>query len=542
MPGVSSPPVSDQVGDRHPQASDSDLQILLTGRQLTPDALAAIARDGTAVQIEETARERMARAHALVRAAAAGPTPVYGVTTGLGARVGFEVHDSDGEEFSLRTIRGRATAVGPPLSRELTRAAMAVRLNGLCAGGAGASVAVADAFAAALNRGLHPSIPRSGSLGASDLCLMAHVGLGLIGEGECELHGERLPGPAALQAAGLTPLALGPKDGLAICSSSAVSIGAAGLALVDAFACLEELQIAAALSMEGFRASLSPLDPRVVQARPAPGQEWAAAGLRTLLHGGALEATGRPGAGSSRRLQDPLSFRCASQIHGSAFAALELLAEVLAPDLNGAADNPLVLADDGEILSNGNFQGPALALALDTVAIAIAQIAHASAARQARLVTPRLSGLQANLVAQDPDSPTRSGAAPLGKAALALVLEIRHRAAPLAIGSMVEADGVEDDTTGAAQGALRLLEQLERLRELIAIELLIGAQAADLVLQDGGGPLGAGTESAHRAVRERLAPLGEDRPLGPEAMRLRDELLASGELRARVGARLGAPA
>ena len=511
-------------------------EIVLTGLELTPAAVAAAARDGATVTIDPRARERMERSNALVRAAAASPAPVYGVTTGLGARVGLAVRDASGEEFSLRTIRGRATAVGEPLSRELTRAAMVVRLNGLCAGGAGASVAVADHFAAALNRGLHPSIPGSGSLGAADLCLMAHVGLGLIGEGECELDGERLPGALALSRAGLSVPALGPKDGLAICSSSAVSIGAATLALVDGLACLEELQVAAALSMEGFRASLTPLDPRVVQARPAPGQGWAAAGLRALLGGGALAQTP---AGSSRRLQDPLSFRCASQIHGSLYAALGLLRDALAPDLNGAADNPLVLAADGEIVSNGNFQGPALALALDAVAIAVAQVAHASAQRQARLVTPRLSGLEPNLVEQDPDSPTRSGAAPLGKAALALVLEIRHRAAPLAIHSMVEADGVEDDTTGAAQGALRLLDQFVRLQQLIAIELLVGAQATDLVLR-GDGPepptLGVGTGAAHRAVREVMPPLGEDRPLGPEAMRLRDVLLLQGRLRERVRA------
>ncbi len=514
--------------------------MLVTGDDLDPAAVRAIAREGAEVVIDDAARERMARSSAVVRRAAAAGRPVYGVTTGLGSRVVEAVSDAAGAEFSLRTIRGRATAVGEPLDRELTRAAMAVRLNGLCAGGAGTGPAVADAFADALNRGVHPVIPRTGSVGAADLCLMAHVGLGLIGEGDCELHGERLDGAEALRRAGLEPVALGPKDGLAICSSSAVSSGAAALALVDGEACLEAVQVSAALSMEGFRANLSPLDPRSVAARPAPGQAWAASGLRALLHGGELTQDG-----AARRVQDPLSFRCASQVHGSLRTALDLLAAALAPDLNGAADNPLVLVDpegespaDGEIISTGNFQGPALALALDAVGIAVAQVAHGAAERQARLKVTRHSGLPCNLVPADPDrvAATRSGMAPLSKTAHALVLEIRHRAAPLAIHGMVGADGVEDDSTGAAQGALRLGEQLTRLRQLVALELLVGAQAVDLAGAGGAVSLGDGTLAAHRCVREIVPTLVEDRPLGPEVDRLDRTILATGALLARTRA------
>ena len=202
--------------------------------------------------------------------------------------------------------------------------------------------------------------------------MLAHIGLVLIGEGEAELAGEQLSGAAALARAGLEPVKLGAKDGLAICSSSAVSSGVAALALVDGEACLQAAQVSAALAMEGFRANLSPIDERVVDARPAPGQSWSAAGLRRLLAGGELT---QPGA--ARRLQDPLSFRCASQIHGSLRVALDLLAATLAPELNGAGDNPLVLSADEEILSNGNFHVPALALALDAAAIAVAQVAAA---------------------------------------------------------------------------------------------------------------------------------------------------------------------
>jgi histidine ammonia-lyase len=499
--------------------------ILLTGTALSPELIRAIARDGVEVRIADEVLVRIAAAHGVVLRAALAGTPVYGVTTGLGSRVTESVADG-GSEFSLRTIRGRATAVGEPLSVELTRATLAVRCNGICAGGSGASPAVAQLLAGMLNEGVHPVIPSSGSVGAADLCLMAHVGLAMIGEGEAEFSGVRMGSAQALSAAGLLALAPGPKDGLAICSANSVSAGTAALALADARALLDCAQISAALSMEGFRASLTPLDPRVVSARPQPGQEWSATGLRALLGGGSLT---EPGA--SRRLQDPLSFRCASQLHGSLYAALALLAAALEPELNGAADNPLVLTDDGEIVSTGNFQVPALALALDAVAIGIAQVASAIAQRQSRLKATRLSGLPRSLVRQDDGDPTRTGLAALTKTAESLVLEIRHRAAPVAIHSIVSGEGVEDDSTGAAQAALRLVEQLARLRLLVAAELIVAAQATELAAPDR---LGAGTAEALRCVREEVSPVTEDRALGPDVDRVARTVLSGDGLRVRV--------
>jgi histidine ammonia-lyase len=523
--------------------------VLITGTDLDPSTLEAIARDGAPLTIDEGARVRMADSAAILEDAAQSGYPIYGVTTGLGSRVTDVVPARESSGYPLRTIRGRATGVGEPLPRELVRAAIAVRVNGLCTGGSGARPTLAEGLVALLNAGVHPAIPRSGSIGASDLCLMAHVGLALIGEGRAELEGEWMETGEALARTGLGAVPLGPRDGLAVCSSSAIAIGAATLALRDARACLQGAQVSAALSMEGFRASLTPLDPRVVAARPAPGQAWAATELRALLAGSALTEVQR-----TRRLQDPLSFRCASQVHGALHTALDGLEAALVPELTGAADNPLVLAPSGPaqdgggeaplILSNGNFSSPALALALDTVAIACAQVAHAIAERQARLKEPRLSGLPANLVEVDPDrAASRSGVAPLSKTAAALVLEIRHLAAPIAILQTVTADGVEDDMTGALQGALRLRELLTRLRLLVALELLVAAQAVDIANASrtaegasgvGAVRLGAGTGAAHRAIRELIPPLREDRALGPEVERLDRMLLAGGALRARL--------
>lgn len=492
----------------------------ITGRRLTPAQVAAIARGGAPVHIDDDARERMEAAAAVVRRAAEDAVPVYGLTTGLGSRVVERVEAAEASAFSLRTIRGRAMAVGEPLPDEVVRAAMAARLSGLCAGGSGAGTAVADGLAALLNCGVHPVVPGIGSVGASDLCLLAHVGLTLIGEGEARWDGRRMASAQALAAAGLEPVALGPRDGLAICSSSAVSAGAAALALVDARACLEAVQSAAALSMEGFRANLTPLDRRVVAARPAPGQAWAAAGLRRRLAGGSLT---EPGA--ARRLQDPLSLRCASQVHGSLHVALDLLEAAVAPELAGAADNPVVLAEDEEIVSTGNFHAPALALALDATAVGLAQVAAVVAERSARLLTGRLSGLPHNLTrAQGASS---SGLGPLIKTAQALAVEIRHGSAPYAVLSTSNADAVEDDSTAAAQGALRVRAQLERLWRLAAVELVIAAQAVELAAPER---LGAGTAAAFAFVRETVAPLDDDRPFGGDVERLAGRL-RDGELR-----------
>ncbi len=498
-------------------------RIRITGRDLTLETLAAIARAGAAIEVDGDARERMRDANAVIADAVEAGTPVYGVTTGLGSRVVEAVAREDAEDFSLRTVLGRATGVGEPLPAEVVRGAVAVRLNGLCAGGAGASPDLADRLAGLLNARVHPRIPRSGSIGASDLCLLAYVGLVLAAGGEAEVDGEIMSGAAALARAGLEPLTFGPKDGLAVCSSAAVSVAAAGLALLDARRCLESLQVSAALSMEGFRANLSPIDPRAVAARPAPGQEWSAAGLRVLLAGGCLTA-----CGAARRVQDPLSFRCASQVHGSLHCALDLLERALEPELNGAADNPLVLADQGRVISTGNFHVPALALALDATAIAVTQVAALACERPARLATERLSGLPRGL---SPRGAGRAGIAVLHKTAQSLALEIRQRAAPFAIHASVGADGVEDDATGALQSALRVHEQLERLELLIALELVCAAQAVDLAAPSR---LGGGTAAAHAAVRELVAPLDDDRPLGPAVDLVADRAVRTGRLAAIV--------
>jgi histidine ammonia-lyase len=481
----------------------------LDGKRLTPEDVVLVARHGAPVELDPAALARMAAAREVVESYLAAGRPAYGLTTGLGARVVDSVPAAVLAEFSRHTVLGRANSVGPPLETEVVRAALLVRANGLAAGGSGATPELAQALVALLGYRVHPVVPSIGSIGAGDICVLAHVGLVLLGEGEAEVDGDTLSGADALEGAGLAPLVLAPKDGLALISANAVSAACAALALADGREALDALQVAAALSMEGFRASRSPLDERVAAARPAPGQAACAAGLRALLAGG---------SSSGRRLQDPLSFRCVSQTHGSLAAALDFLAAALEPELNGAGDNPLVLAEDGEIVSTGNFFVPGLAVAADTVALALAQAANLAAARVARLLSSPLTDLPQNLA---PTGSTGTGMAPLLKVADALASEIAHGAAPASLDSRAGTEAVEDASTGAPLATGRLSGLLDRVRLLTALELVVAAQAVDLA---GIEALGRGTGAAHAVVRELAEPLERDRPVGGDVERVAAQL------------------
>lgn len=499
----------------------------LDGRRLTPAKVALVARGMDTVVVTPEAYQRVVRDRTVVDDAVAQQRPVYGVTTGLGARSTFSLPSQDLAEFSVRTVHGRANAVGPPLPAEVVRATLAARCNAIAHGGSGIQPAVLELLVAMLNHGVHPVVPEIGSIGASDLNQLAHIGLAVIGEGEAELGGEVLPSGAALARAGLEPVALGPKDGLALCNSNALAAGHAALVYHDTHALHSAAQVVASLSFEGFRANTTPLDPRVQAAHPVAEQQACAAELRKLLAGGELLDPA-----NARRLQDPISFRSVAHVHGTLRAALRLLAGPLGAELNGAADNPLVLGETGEILSTGNFATSALALALDTLALAICQSANISAQRVQRLLEAALTDLPENLSRYGSE---RSGYAPLVKTAQALVAELRHLAAPFSTDPQPGAELVEDDSSNAAAAARRTGEMTGHLRHLLAIEALVAAQAVDLAAPPA---LGRGAAALHEAVRAVASPLDDDRSLSGEIMRVASEVLGVatvGDLLAAAG-------
>jgi histidine ammonia-lyase len=503
-------------------------QVVVEGHSLSPADVAAVAWHGSRVVLADEVTPRLARERAVVEDIVDRQIPAYGVTTGLGSRSSYALPREELTQFSVRTIRGRANAVGDPLPVPVVRAAVLARVNGIAGGGSGVSPQVARLLVDMLNARVHPVIPEVGSIGASDLCQMAHAGLVVMGEGHAEVSGQVLDGMAALRQAGLRPVRLGPKDGHVLCSASPLAAGCGALALNESAAVLSLAQAVTALTFEGFRANTSPLDPRVLRLRPAPGQARAAGELLSLLAGGELTTPGH-----ARRVQDPISLRCAAQVHGSLHAAIDFAAAALEPELNGSGDNPVVLAGTGEILSCGNFHTPALALAFDTLALALTQTAAVSAERMQRLLNPTVSGLPANLSEYGHE---RSGFAPLAKTAQALVAEIRYGSAPVCTDPRYGADAVEDDSTNASLGARRLMPMLTRLTQLLALEAVTAAQAVDLAAP---AVLGRGPELLHRAIRGIVPHLDDDRPGGQDVDRVAREILGSTGIRQQLHALMG---
>ena len=316
-----------------------------------------------------------------------------------------------------------------------------------------------------------------------------------------------VPGEAALTRAGLQPVRLATKDGIALISANAATVGHAALVLRDCADAMDALNVAAALSFEGFRANLSPLDPRAQAAHPAPGQSEIATRLTALLAGSALWQ-----AGAARRVQDPLSFRCVSQVHGAALAALLAARDYVELELNSAAESPLVAADAEEMLSNGNFHIAGLALAFDTLGLAMAQTAMLCVQRCQKLFSPALSGLPLQLTTHGPE---HSGFATIQKTLVALYGAIRHLANPASLDGVPVSEMVEDHASMASHTVAKAGVMASHLRMLAAVELLAAAQAVDL---RGLAPkaLGTGTGRAHAAVRARVPMLEFDRPLGPD--------------------------
>lgn len=479
---------------------------LLNGAGVAIEDVVRVARAGQRVALSLDARQRVEAARVVVDRLAQSDSAVYGVNSALGANTGKAIAAEDLADYQERAIRARAVGVGPRFAPEVVRAMLFARAAGMAVGGSGVSPAVLDLVLAMLNDGVYPEVPSLGSIGAADLAPLSHLFLPLLGQGTAEFEGAVMSGADALQRAGLQPVRLAAKDGIALISSNAATVGHAALALRDCADALDALNIAAALSFEGFRANLAPLDPRAQAAHRAPGQADIATRIRELLAGSALA---QPGA--ARRVQDPLSFRCVAQVHGAALAALRTARDAVELELNCAADSPLVVADAGEMLSNGNFHVAGLALALDTLGLALAQSAMMSVQRCQKLLTPTLSGLPLQLTRHGPD---HSGFAAVPKTLVALHAAIRHLANPASLDIVPVSETVEDHASMAPQAAAKVDAMAPYLRRLAAAELLAAAQAVDL--RDlPAGALGAGAARAHAAVRARVSALDFDRPLGP---------------------------
>ena len=446
--------------------------VRLDGRRLTPADVAAVACAGAPVQLTPEAIERNRAAAAAVTAILDRGEPLYGVTTGVGVLRTREVREAERGDMSLRLLRSHAGGGGALLAREVVRAAMVVRANQLGAGGAGISPELLSTLVSALNAGVVPAARELGSLGTGDISVLAEIALVLIGEGEVLGAGTSTTAPAAraLERAGLVAPVLGERDGIGFLSSNAATIGQAALVAERATRLLDTALTVAALSFIAADADVGVLDARVHAARPHPEQVVVAERMRALIG----DAASRRGAGSDRPVHDPYGFRCQPQVDGPTRAALTRLREVLAVELNAAAENALVVADDVAAIANGNFHAGVLGLALDGLCAALAQSGALVAARVGALLDATVTGLPA-MLARRPGAD--SGAMVLEYTAHAAAAELRSLAMPSSAGYVSVSAGVEAHGGLAAQGAARAAAAVERMADLVAVELVTAVRA-----------------------------------------------------------------
>ena len=503
---------------------------LVTGQDLSVDQVWAVAVEGVPASLSDDARERMVAARRVVEAAAVEPERTYGVNTGFGRLVTKTIPPELADELQVRLLRSHACGVGEPYPDEIVRAALLLRANALAVGCSGTRVEVAELLVELLNRSVLPRVPSRGSVGASgDLAPLAHLALPLIGEGEAWVDGELRSGADALSQAGLEPLHLRAKEGLSLINGTQFMSAFGALGAVRARRLAVAADIACALSVEALQGSRQSFRPEVQALRPLRGQTASAANVLRLLEGSTVMDSHR----WCGRVQDAYSLRCAPQVHGACRDVLGFAKETVTVELNAATDNPLVLVDSGEIVSNGNFHGQPLAFALDLLAMAVSELASISERRTERLVNPTLSeGLPAFLAS---DGGLNSGFMIPQYVAASLVSENKALSHPASVDSIPTSAGQEDHVSMGNASGLKAWQVLANSERALAIELLAGAQAVEFL-----APLvpGAGSETARRFVRELSPRLGEDRPLSGEieavAAAIRDGSLAAA-VEAEVG-------
>ena len=501
----------------------------LTGDHLTIRDVWDVAVDRRPVALGELGRERAAAARTFLETQVGDHT--YGVNTGFGRFVSESIPPEQAEELQLRLLRSHACGVGEPYPDEVVRAAMLLRANALAKGFSGARVETIELLVAVLVAGVVPRVPSRGSVGASgDLAPLAHLALPLVGEGEATVGDRLLGGADALAACGLAPIRLAPKEGLSLINGTQFMTAMATLALVRARRLARTADIACAMSVEALQATPMSFHPAIHAARPLPGQERSAAALRALLEGSAVVESHR----WCDKVQDAYSLRCAPQVHGASRDLLGHVERTVAVELNAATDNPLVLLEEGLIVSNGNFHGQPIAIGLDCLAIACAELASISERRTERLVNPSLSdGLPPFLVAREEG--LNSGFMIPQYVAAALVSENKALSHPGSVDSIPTSAGQEDHVSMGNGAGLKALQVVANAERVLAIELLAGAQAVEFL-----APLepGVGVRAARAFVRTLSERVREDRSLSADIERVADAI-RDGRLVAAVEGALG---
>lgn len=506
-------------------------QLLLTGAPLTIDQVVAVARGWQPIALADQAASVVAEARAFVERIVAEQRVCYGITTGFGALSKVSIPSDHLGELQHNLVRSHAAGVGAPLPPDIVRATMLLTAASLARGASGVRVAVIEQLIGLLNQGIVPLVPSRGSVGASgDLAPLAHIAQVLIGEGQVLVqprNGSHMlghewahqPSAEALVGAGLVPLRLEAKEGLALLNGTHLMAAMAALLHHDALLLLRAAESAAAMSLEGARGTYAPLDQRTHALRPQPGQQACATRLRNLLNGSQIG----PSHTNDPRVQDPYSLRCIPQVLGSVRDSLAHIEQVITYELASVTDNPLLFPSDDTVLSGGNFHGQPLATVLDLLAIALTQIA-AFAERRIFLLLSAWEPEMHLTPFLTPQPGLQSGLMITQYTAAALVAELRSLAQPASIASVPTSAGMEDWNSMGATAALQAWQAIELARQVVAIELLCAAQALE---QHRPLRAGYGVELVYQQVRDRVPPLVADRSPAPDIAALA-HLIAAG--------------
>ena len=489
--------------------SSAQREVVLDGTGLTIGSVYEVACNDAKVSLSPDSRARMSRTQAVIAEIVKRGDIVYGVTTGFGKLSEIAIPLDRLAELQVNLVRSHAAGVGPYLPVREVRAMMLLRANVLAKGFSGARPDLVDLLAGMLNERLHPPIHEQGSVGASgDLAPLAALGLALIGEGELA-RGDGTTGNASevLRSCGLSPLTLGPKEGITLINGTQAHTAIAALAIHDAMRLWRTAHVAGAMSLEALLGTPVAFDARIQEARGQSGQSKSAALLRDLLEGSELRESHRHG---DPRVQDAYCLRCMPQVHGPVLDALEWIADIVGREINAATDNPLVF-ETGETLSGGNFHGQAVGMALDLLAIVMTNLATISERRIDRLVHPDFNqGLPAFL---SPEAGVNSGFMMAQVTAAALASECKVLSHPATVDT-IPTDGNREDVVPMSMGAAwKARRVIDNVRNVLAIELMCSAQGLDCRL-----PLkpGAKIAAAHAAVRNVVLPLRQDRVLSPD--------------------------
>jgi histidine ammonia-lyase len=504
--------------------------VILDGGALALDAVEGVARGGAAVALAGEAASRLTAARAFVDRLAGAAEPIYGITTGVGKLKDVVIPPADRAALQRNLVLSHAGGVGAPLGQDETRAIMLLLAASLARGASGVRAVIVERLVDCLNRRVHPVVPEQGSVGSSgDLAPLAHVAACLIGEGDAWVAGTRGPAREALARAGLAPVTLETKEGLALLNGTHLMTALGALAVVDASSLARLLDVAGAMSLEALMGTNAAFDARILALRPHPGHLASASNLRRLTADSAIIASHR----DCTRVQDAYSLRCMPQVHGSAREAIAFARGILERELGSVSDNPLVFPTDGAVLSGGNFHGEILALGLDTLAVGLAQLAGITERRIDRLVNPLVSeGLPPFL---SPHGGVHSGYMIAQYVAAALVGELKGLAHPASVDSIPTSGLQEDYNAMGAGSALKARRAIGLARQVVAIELVLAAQALEF-----RRPLapGRGTAAARDAVRRRIPALDGDRYLKADLDAARG-LVEDGSVLAAVEAAIG---